>query len=167
MIVVMPNCRAIVGGDDSSSGDPYRQEAVNGFNNFKNDLKNVLIPYINSNYNTLTGRENTAVAGLSMGGMTTLNIMVSFPELAGYYGAFSSAPNFGAWTDTTLPDQYKDNTFIYITCGTADNLLSQSQTYNQQLNDNGITTTYYEFPDGGHGMNVWKNGLYNFAKRIF
>jgi len=167
MIVVIPNVRAKVNASDSASGDVYGQDNIAGFNNFENDLKNDLMPFINSKYKTLTSRENTTVAGLSMGGMTTLNVMYSFPELAGWYGAFSSAPSFNGWTTTELLDPYKDSTYIMITCGDADNLYTQSQTYNQTIVDKGIQTYFYTYPGGGHGWNVWNDGLVRFAKRAF
>jgi enterochelin esterase-like enzyme len=52
-------------------------------------------------------------------------------------------------------------------CGSEDNIaLNTSTNYNKELVDNGVSTIYYTIP-GGHGFDVWKNGLYNFAKRIF
>ena len=46
-----------------------------------NDLTKVLMPAINKEYSTLTGRENTAVCGFSMGGRETLNIGIRRPDL--------------------------------------------------------------------------------------
>ena len=38
--------------------------------------------------------------------------------------------------------------------------------YHNTLTTNGTTHAYYE-REGGHDFTVWKNGLYNFARRIF
>jgi enterochelin esterase-like enzyme len=165
MIVVMPNVRAKK--NDADMSDMYGPENVNAFHNFINDLRDDLMPFIKNNYPVSDERNKRAIAGLSMGGMESINIGISMPETFGYIGAFSSAPSLPLTpAQMTLPVQYKNNTFIMICCGLGDGLLSFSQNYNKQLADNGVKTTYYEIP-GGHDFVVWKNGLYNFARRIF
>ena len=57
-----------------------------------NDLTKVLMPAINKEYSTLTGRENTAVCGFSMGGRETLNIGIRRPDLFSGIGLFNPAP---------------------------------------------------------------------------
>jgi len=165
MIVVMPNVRAM--NPDGVPSDIYGAVNVNAFNNFINDLKNDLMPFINNNYPVSNERKKCAIAGLSMGGMESLNIGIRMPETFGYIGAFSAAPGLPLTSEQMkLPDEYKKNTFIMICCGLQDDLLSFSQNYNKSLADNGVKTTYYTTL-GGHDFTVWKNGLYNFVKRIF
>jgi len=165
MIVVMPNARAM--NPDNVPSNVYGTENINAFNNFINDLKNDLIPFINDNYNVSNERSKRAVAGLSIGGMEALNIGITIPETFGFIGAFSASPSLPLRPDQMkLPDEYRDNTFIMICCGLEDGLLSFSQNYNNSLEVNGVKTTYYTI-HGNHGFDVWKNGLYNFAKRIF
>jgi enterochelin esterase-like enzyme len=166
MIVVMPNVRAM--NPDSVPSDVYGTANVNAFNNFINDLKNDLMPFIEKEYKVSNERTGRAIAGLSMGGMESIYIGLSMPETFGFIGAFSAAPGLPLQSaQMKLPDEYKDNTFIMICCALDDGLLSFSQNYNKSLTDNGVKTTYYELKTGGHGFDVWKNGLYNFAKRIF
>jgi enterochelin esterase-like enzyme len=166
MIAVMPNVRAM--NPDSVPGNQFGEASVNAFHNFINDLKNDLMPFIEKEYKVSNERNGRAIAGLSMGGMESLHIGVRMPETFGYIGAFSAAPGLPL-TDAqmTLPDAYKDNTFIMICCALDDGLLSFSENYNKSLTDNGVKTTYYTLKTGGHSFTVWKNGLYNFAKRIF
>jgi len=165
MIVVMPNVRAM--NPDTVPSDVYGTINVNAFNNFINDLKNDLMPFIKKEYKISSERTQCAIAGLSMGGMESLHIGLRMPETFGFIGAFSSAPGLPLTSaQMKLPDEYKNNTFIMICCGLEDSLLSFSQNYNQSLTDNGVKTTYYTLR-GGHDFDVWKNGLYNFAKRIF
>jgi enterochelin esterase-like enzyme len=165
MIVVMPNVRFM--NPNIVPSDVYGTANVNAFNNFFNELKNDLMPFIEKEYKVSKERTGRAIAGLSMGGMESLNIGISMPETFGFIGAFSAAPSlpFSA-EQMKLPDEYKNNTFIMICCGLEDGLLSFSQDYNKSLTDNGVQTTYYTIR-GGHDFGVWKNGLYNFAKRIF
>lgn len=177
MIAVIPNVRARA-NDEVNPQDIYTLGHYKAFDNFINDLRDDLMPYIESNYPVLKGKENTAIAGLSMGGRETLYIGCSMPETFGYMGAFTPAPgllpysNFGVSEDglfsketLTLPDG-SDN-FILINAGANDEIVSiWPKTYHETLTGNGVKNTFY-ITDGGHDFTVWKNGLYNFAKYIF
>src|SRR5262249_4698570 len=57
---------------------------------FIQDFMTDIMPYVEKNYRTLSGRENRAIAGLSMGGGQTLNIALPNLEKFGYVGVFSS-----------------------------------------------------------------------------
>jgi len=165
MIVILPNARAM--NPDSAPSNVYGTININAFNNFINDLKNDLMPFINDNYHVSNERNKHAIAGLSIGGMESLYIGIKMPETFGYIGVFSASPGLTLTPEQMIfPDEYKNSTFIMICCGLQDGLLSFSQNYNKSLEDNGIKTTYYTIP-GGHDFGIWKNGLYNFAKRIF
>ena len=48
-----------------------------------------MIPYINEHYSTRTGRENTAIAGYSLGGRESLFLCFAHPDVFGYVGAFA------------------------------------------------------------------------------
>jgi enterochelin esterase-like enzyme len=165
MIVVMPNARAM--NPDDVPYDVFTEESINAFYNFINDLKNDLMPFIEKEYKVSSERTGRAIAGLSMGGMDSLYIGISMPETFGYIGAFSAAPRLPLTpAQMRLPYEYRYNTFIMICCGLQDNLLPISKNYNKYLRANGARATYYTIP-GGHDFGVWKNGLYNFAKKIF
>ena len=177
MIVVMPNVRASY--DDSVPENILGTENINAFDNFINDLNNDLMPFINSNYSTKEGRENTAIAGLSMGGRESLYIGFKEPDKFGYIGAFSPAPGLlpdnalnysGQFTKEqfTIP-QNSDNTpkLVMICVGNNDSVIGQSaQLYHNTLSDNKVDHLWYTI-DGDHDFTVWKHGLYNFVKRIF
>jgi len=171
MIVVMPNIRAKPLPDSSSPGGDMSAENIAAFNNFINDLRDDLMPFIEETYKVSSERSGRAISGLSMGGMESIYISVSMPETFGYIGAFSAAPTLEALlspAQVTFPAEYKNNTFIMICCALDDGIaLGPSQNYNKYLTDNGVPTTYYTLKTGGHSFTVWKNGLYNFAKRIF
>jgi enterochelin esterase family protein len=51
----------------------------------------MLIPHIDSYYRVKPGRENRAMAGLSLGGFQTFMIGINHPELFSSYGFFSAA----------------------------------------------------------------------------
>lgn len=175
MIVVMPNVRARA-NDSANPSDIYDLEHFAAFDNFINDLRDNLMPYIEKTYSVAKGRENTAIAGLSMGGRESLYIGLSMPETFGYIGAFEPAVGVlpydredGLFTEDTLklPEEYNNKTFIMIIKGTTDTVVGSAPLdYHNALTKNGTTHTYY-VTEGGHEFKVWKNGLYNFARRIF
>lgn len=173
MIMVFPNIRA---REDDRACNEFTAEHFAAFDNFINDLRDDLMPYIESHYSVKTGRENTAVCGLSMGGRETLNIGLKMPDKFKYIGAFEPAIGVlpyategGLFTEDTmtLPDDYKNNTFIMIVKGQSDGTVGENPLlYHRTLEKNGVPHIYYDMP-GGHEFKVWNNGLYNFAKRIF
>jgi enterochelin esterase-like enzyme len=165
MIVVMPNVRAM--NPDTPVSSQQDQAQINAFHNFINDLRDDLMPFIKENYPVLEGRGQTAIAGLSMGGMESLHIGCRIPEVFGYVGGFSSAPAMPlSAAEMTIPDEYKDKTFFMLCCGTEDGLITFTKTYNTNLTNNGVKTAYYEIP-GVHDFKFWNNGLYHFAQCIF
>lgn len=173
MIIVMPNVRARA-NDAANPSDIYSVEHFSAFDNFINDLKNDLMPYIEANYSVATGRENTAIAGLSMGGRESLYIGLSMPETFGYVGAFCPAPGVLPYNveeglfeteDFKLAEGY--HSLIMIVKGSNDTVVGEwPETYSKTLTQNGTDHVFYT-TTGGHDFVVWKNGLYNFAKLIF
>lgn len=172
VIAVMPNVRARE-NDAGGPSDTYSPEHSAAFNNFLNDLRDNLMPYMKENYSIAEGRENTAIAGLSMGGRTALYIGLKMPETFGYIGAFEPAPGVlgegGLFTDDEfkLPDEYNGKTVILIQKGKKDSVVSDNPlNYHNTFTKNGTKHEYFEV-DFPHSMDAWANGLYNFAKRIF
>lgn len=177
MIVVMPNVRARA-NDGSNPSDIYSLEHYQAFDNFINDLRDDLMPFMEANYAIATGKENTAIAGLSMGGRESLYIGFSMPETFGYIGAFCPAPgllpysNFGVseeglFTEETFTLPEGSDNFVMIVAGLSDTVVGAfPSTYHQTLENNGVEHVFYETP-GGHDFGVWRHGLYNFAKHIF
>ncbi len=177
MIVVVPNCRARA--DDSATNE-FSLEHYQAFDNFINDLRDNLMPYVNSKYSVASGRKNTAIAGLSMGGRESLNIGLKMPETFGYIGAFS--PGYGVFgytangvteeglfTEETfrLPEEYKENTLLMLNNGISEGGENAiGGTCHRVLEANGIPHLFY-VTEGGHDFKVWKHGLYNFALQIF
>lgn len=140
------------------------------------EIMNDLMPYINSNYSTKTGRSNTAIAGYSLGGRNALAIGFRHQDQFGYIGAFSAAsgviPNpSGRSVLTNLLDDfvldYGDFPMLLINVGETDGICGDTcRFYDDALTQRGIKHIFYEM-EGDHEGTVWQNGLYNFVKRIF
>jgi len=166
MIVVMPNGRAMA--DDRAVGDIYASDKVAAFDKFQYDLKDNLIPYIESHYSVLTNRENRAIAGLSMGGGQSLNFGFKYMDLFAYIGAFSPAPNTNQ-PSVLVPDAEKvkkDMRVIYISCGLQDGLINNAKGVHDYLDKNSVIHTYFT-RDGGHDFKMWSESLYHYSQLIF
>lgn len=167
MIVVLPNGRAMK--DDSASGDIYGREKVQAFANFEQDLLTDLIPFIEANFPVYTDREHRALAGLSMGGGQSLNFGLGNLDKFAWVGGFSSAPNTKS-PEELVPDPAEAKKMLellWISCGDADNLIRFSQQTHDYLTENQVPHLYHIIPGGKHDFEVWKNGLYQFSRRIF
>lgn len=212
-IVVTPNGRSAT--NHAASGSDF-----NSFYCFGQELRNDLIPYIESHYSTYatadlvtagldvmanqTGdaeadsatydslkgasdasaiekalqdsRDHRAMAGLSMGGMQTINIGIGeCVDIFSYYGAFSAAPTSNAASKTA--EILKDNTlpihYFYNICGTEDVIAYASASAAAKnlpaACDQfvaGENFTWQELP-GQHDFNIWYLGFYNFAQIAF
>ena len=87
LIIVMPNGRSTANYMDSSMGN------ASSFYVFGQEIRNDLLPFIDEHYATVKDREHRAMAGLSMGGMQTINIgLCECLDLFSAFGAFSAAP---------------------------------------------------------------------------
>lgn len=164
MIVVMPNGRAAK--DDSRAGG---MGSFMAFNDFDKDLIGSLIPAIEKKYSVYTDKMHRAIAGLSMGGGQSLNFGLGNMDVFAFVGGFSSAPNTGR-PQQLIPDvekTKKENKLLWMVCGGADGLMSNSSNLKAFCDENGVPCTLINYPDEGHNFTVWKYGLYNFAQLIF
>lgn len=175
MIIVAPNCRC----SDDPETDTHSAANYALYDLCIDDITGSLMPYMEENYNILTGRENTCIAGWSMGGREALYVGMSHPELFGYIAAFCPAPGIfeyvrpdigtgepGLFTEDTftLSEEYKNNTYIFILRGIYDDVVGQHPVlYHQALENNGVPHTYWE---NGVGHS-WETGYYNFIKNVF
>lgn len=143
---------------------------------FENELKQAVIPFIESNYRIAGGAQNRALAGLSMGGLQTLYTGIRNTDQFAYLGVFSS----GWWAnqpDLSKP-QYefmKDNAsminknlkgFWVAMGGKQDIAYENCKIMLGKFDEMGVKYTYSEYP-GGHTWPVWRNNLYNFTQILF
>ncbi|OYU93979.1 MAG: esterase [Bacteroidetes bacterium B1(2017)] len=145
-------------------------------NQFENELKNALIPFVEANYKVSNEAKNRALAGLSMGGLQTLHAGVRNSDLFNYLGVFSS----GWWANNAkLSDpQYefmktnkeKINANIkefWISQGGKEDIAhANCQIMMKKMDEIGIKYRYSEYA-GGHSWPVWRHDIYEFAQLIF
>ncbi|MGQ9524732.1 MAG: alpha/beta hydrolase, partial [Armatimonadota bacterium] len=142
---------------------------------FAQDLLREVIPYVESHYRVSTKREHRALAGLSMGGLQTLNIGLMNLDKFSQLGVFSSgwfgplADQFEAAHRALLEDPKTKERLklLWIATGKDDQLVYQSTQRSMQLLDKyGIRYTYKE-TGGGHTWTNWRHYLHDFAPLLF
>lgn len=179
-IVVTPNGRA---GSDTNKDT----KQIDSFYKFGEELRNDLIPYMDVNYATYgeyskdgydlsAARAHRAIAGLSMGGMQTINIgLDECNDMFGYFGAFSAAPTSYQATKTAsiLENCEYPIYYFYNICGLQDRIAYPSASAAAKnlpaLSDkftDGENFMWQEL-DGGHDFHIWYLGFYNFAQIAF
>lgn len=137
------------------------------------DIVECLMPYVNSHYSTLTGKDNTAIAGYSMGGREAMLTAFDYQDVFGWVGAFSSA-SFGenvVSSSTFVPDFTLDEgsdgfRYVQITVGMLDTLAPVSSGICDKLDSIDVEYTY-ESVFGMHDPSVWRGALKTFVQNIF
>lgn len=184
MIVVMTNGNANQAGAQNevppipSMGEQGMAAYQRYAGKFEEHLVKDVVPFIEKNYRTLTGRDNRAIAGLSMGGAHTQTITNNNPGMFGYIGVFSMGiMNMGPQnTDAAKLEQeriaklealkksgYK---LYWIGCGKDDFVYKGVVTLRETLDKVGLKYTYRE-STGGHTWANWRIYLSEFAPLLF
>lgn len=175
-IVVFTNMYAT---SDPELKPGFTDEQIAPYDNFINDLVNDLMPYMEANYSILTGRDNTAVLGFSMGGRESLYIGVTRPDLFAYTGAISPAPGVVPCQDWAMyhkgqmaEDELKitdtENLpkLLMVCCGTKDGVVGTfPKSYHELMVKNGVEHMWYEIPGADHDNKAIRSGIYNFLIR--
>lgn len=180
-IVVTPNGRSSADFANTSADH-------NSFYVFGQELRDDLIPYIEANFSTyadynedgydLTAtRDHRAMAGLSMGGMQTINIGLGENlDILSWFGAFSAAPTSNpASTIVTKLNEFPDYDihYFYNICGTEDGIAigaaSAAVETLPSLTDRFTDGENFMWQkvSGGHDFKIWYLGFYNFAQVVF
>ena len=149
---------------------------------FEDDVTQVLIPYIDSHFRTLTDRDHRAMAGLSMGGMQTFQVTLNHLDLFSYIGGFSGAGGMLVLGDRKLnPKTDYNGVFadpaafakkvhlLWIGVGTTEpeRMRAGLQRLHTSLLEANIQHIFYESPGTDHEWQTWRRDLKDFAPRLF
>ena len=164
MIVVMP-----AGHTPPAPGGAPTPDA------FARDLLGDVVPYVEQNFRTLPGREQRAVAGLSMGGQQTLNVGLTNLDKFSQLGVFSSgwfgqdgAAAFAKNNEAVLSDP-KINERIklfWLATGKDDFVLPSTKAALALFDQHKIRHSYKE-TEGGHTWPNWRAYLNEFVPLLF
>jgi enterochelin esterase-like enzyme len=171
MMVVMPNGHT----NPWRWGQPLGEDQRDLFiEEFLNDI----MPYIEKHYRIKAGKQNRALAGLSMGGGQTLNVVERFS----YIGVFSSgifglvpmpgrevqSPSWEELNQEKLKDPQlkKEVKLIWFATGREDFLIETSRATVDLIRKYEFDVQFKE-TDGGHTWINWRQYLNEFAPLLF
>jgi enterochelin esterase family protein len=180
-----PVAGAVPGGGAAATAVGARGGAATGQDDaFTKELLQDIMPFIQKRFRTLTGPDNTAIAGLSMGGAQSLRTGLAHLEAFHYVIGMSSAVGLGggrgaagaaAPSDPTaaypalmadVPGANKKLKLFAIYCGTEDSLLAGNKALAGAMTAKGVHVKYTETP-GAHWHIVWRRNLRDFAPLLF
>lgn len=167
MIIVMP-----YGLTDGSWAGGSTKE---GMELLEEELLRDIMPYIGTHYRVMPGRENTAIAGLSMGGGQAYIMGLRHLEKFAWIGQFSSGllsdENFdinerapGIFNHPS--DINRKLRLLWIGCGKDDPRMPGHTRLAENLNTQGIKHTVFNI-SGGHEWKVWRLQLHAFLQQLF
>ncbi len=128
---------------------------------FEEMLCNELIPYVDSHFKTKTDRNNRALAGLSMGGMTTKLISGRRVDLFASFGLLSGGQ--------FAPSDFQDKTqikYLFVGCGEKENPQGIRKS-EADCKGAGYNIQGYVSEGTAHEFLTWRRCLYVMAQSLF
>ena len=131
---------------------------------------------IEANYNVMADRDHRAVAGLSMGGMETMEVAFSHPDDFAYVWVLSSSLQPGqdpAAESARLKVKEnigKLNSFrrmVFTQGGPTDIAYQNCKNTRDQLDKDGLKYEYMENAQAGHSWTTWRADLQTLAPTLF
>lgn len=136
---------------------------------YLNFISKTLKPYIDKHYRTLSSKENTVIAGSSMGGLISYYAVLKYPDVFGKAGIFSPA----FWTASEINDltdsldgSLKGKYFFYMGGKEDDDDLNRMIEIKDKVGKNSSAMVYSVVdPNGKHNEQAWRKWFaefYNF-----
>jgi putative tributyrin esterase len=176
----LKDCIIVTPSDGGYDRGTFYVDWYDGSGNFEQYMLYDLIPYIDSNYRTLTSREHRVIGGLSMGGFGAFMLSMKNPHVfsaaASLSGVLGSMSHFEAYESSrmvgpaqgsyakaydvwelakklSVSNEVKPS--LYFNCGTEDFLYELNLEYKQHLELVGYPFEYEEFV-GEHDWTYWE-----------
>ena len=161
MIVVMPNGTIAV----PDEVPPFAEDMVTS-----------IIPFIEANYNVKADADHRAMAGLSMGGMETMETAFLHPELFRYVWVLSAS--FSPGNQKPYVERIKLNenadklnkcfkTLVFTQGGPTDIAYNNCKETRGYLDTAGVKYEYMENAQAGHSWTTWRADLAKLAPTLF
>jgi enterochelin esterase family protein len=158
MLIVVPNNQVI------HRNNPKHTELT--FDIFEKEMRNHVIPLVESSYSVQKDPKGRAISGLSMGGrhamffgFRSLDLFSSFGILSA--GDVNAETSLAAFLDD--PDVNKKVSFLFVGQGTEEAKAPMGErcvVLDRALTNHGIKHEYYVGGHGGHDWATWRHLLY-------
>jgi enterochelin esterase-like enzyme len=181
MIVVMPNGSIprpanLPRFTPGTPPSPEARAAMEAFQaRFSDELLKEIVPFVEKRYRVLPGKDNRALAGLSMGGGQTLRVITTHPDEFAYVGIWSAGLFGGKASDWEQRNaafldhagKFNDTVkLLSISIGDKDFLVNATKSLEEALDKHGIKHESHK-SGGGHTWVNWRHYLNEFAPRLF
>jgi enterochelin esterase family protein len=180
MLVVMPNgslprpanMPAITPGQQPSA--EARAAMASLQDRFTNELMKEIVPVVEKEFRVNSGRDNRAIAGLSMGGGQTLRVVTTHPDQFGYVAVWSAGigREGSEWESRNeaflkKADEVNRGVKLFsIAVGDKDFALAGSRALSEALKKHDIRHDLH-ISGGGHTWINWRKYLRDLAPRLF
>lgn len=151
---------------------PYKTKQLNmpSGDRYLAFIINNLIPFINKNFRTKTGAENTSIGGSSMGGLISYYATIKHPDIFGSAAVFSPA-YWNSSIDSLISDSKKQlnklHSKIFFYGGAAEGIIELPKVlndFNDILTQNkNIKTTVLINENGRHEESYWTEPFKEFV----
>ncbi len=129
-------------------------------------MVNDLIPWVDSNFRTLSDQPHRAMAGLSMGSMQTRTVTLAFPDKFSAMGLFSGS-TISINDVNSIPD-FKDKfKLVFMSFGSREGGAARLKPATDALKEVGVNAVYYISPLTAHEFQTWRRSLYQFSQLLF
>jgi enterochelin esterase family protein len=135
---------------------------------FAKALLTEVLPRVESEYHVSKDRNDRAIAGLSMGGLESLEVGLTHTGQFAWIGGFSSAVHNLNYTEklASLDPKTANLRLLWVACGTEDNLIKANRKLVEYLKTKEMPVTQVETP-GLHTWLVWRDNLIHFTPLLF
>jgi enterochelin esterase-like enzyme len=138
---------------------------------FSKMLLGEIVPAVEREYDVAPGRDNRAIAGLSMGGLESLTIGLNHADQFAYVAGMSSAVFGGkdATFEAEIPnlDAKKASLrLLWVACGRADGLFKSNEEFIAWTKTKGFVPVAVE-TTGAHTWLTWRDDLLQLAPMLF
>jgi enterochelin esterase-like enzyme len=154
-----PTTQPAQGGQQAVAARPRMSFS---FDTYKEVMVNDMIPFIDSNFRTLTDSKNRGMCGLSMGGMVTRTVTLANLDKFAYIGLFSG----GTIAPADIADKSKVK-LVFMSYGSRERGSEGVKAAAETLQQAGIKSASYVSPLTAHEWQSWRRSLREYAQLLF
>jgi enterochelin esterase-like enzyme len=161
MVIVMPNNQVV------NRSHPQHTDLT--FKLIEREFKEVIIPFVESNYSVIKDRHSRAISGLSMGGRHAQYIGLNNLDLFASIGILSAAIPVDQTPSLKDPDINSKIDYLFVGAGTYETKPGvRHEVLHNDLIKLNVKHEYYIGSRGAHDLITWRHLLYyRFLPNLF
>lgn len=157
-----------------NTGYAFKEDGTShgSLGSFPDELVMDCIAHVDDTYRTIADREHRAMAGLSMGGMQTQRIVMTYPEKFAWAGIFSGGltlqNNEVDYTEVLFDAEEMKKRFelFFVACGMEDAFYMETRKNVEIVLEKGVAMETF-FEHGWHDWTFWRHCAAEFLQKVF